>query len=263
MLVGGVGDAFSQRYYSSCFALYTDEAWVLVDCPHPIRKIYHEAEQAAKISFDLEKLGGVFLTHLHADHSSGLEGLIFYVRFVLGRKLCVYTHADIATDLWERCLSGGMGQTRREAGNFLRRRQDDLFDLVVMKENEPIAVGPFEVQCRLAVHSIPTIALRFAAHGASLGYSADTAFDRPLIDWLAAADQIIHEASSGPMHTALGELTRLPASIKQRMRLIHYPDDFNTATSPIEALCQGVVYHIEAEIPRHEKKPARASLKKE
>src|ERR1043165_5101489 len=44
-LVLGVGDAFSARYYSSCFAVEFEGRWLLIDCPHPIRKMMRDADR--------------------------------------------------------------------------------------------------------------------------------------------------------------------------------------------------------------------------
>jgi ribonuclease BN (tRNA processing enzyme) len=67
------------------------------------------------------------------------------------------------------------------------------------------------------------------------GYSADTAFDPDLIDWLAEADWVIHETNYGT-HTPLSSLLLLPAELKARMRLIHYPDALSPADCPIACL---------------------------
>src|SRR5688572_11934083 len=77
----GVGDAFSALHYSFCLALQAEGQTLLIDCPHPIRKILREGS-----TLDVGDLSGVVLTHLHADHSSGLEGLGYFSFFALGRK---------------------------------------------------------------------------------------------------------------------------------------------------------------------------------
>jgi len=89
------------------------------------------------------------------------------------------------------------------------------------------------------VHSVPTFALQVRAAARCLGYSADTAFDPTLIDWLAPADLIVHESGSGPMHTPYAQLARLPAALRAKMRLVHYADSFDLAASVIEPLRQG------------------------
>ena len=86
-----------------------------------------------------------------------------------------------------------------------------------------------------------TTALRISIEGRArplLGYSADTAFDPELIEWLAEAELIIHETNFG-VHTPLAALVGLPAEQRARMRLIHYPDQLDPATAPIRCACEG------------------------
>src|SRR5258708_34943926 len=88
----GVGDAFSARYYSSCLAVGAEGAWLLVDCPHPIRKILREAGGAAGVALDAGDFAAVVVSHLHADHSSGLQGFGYFPPFVLRRRTRLRAH---------------------------------------------------------------------------------------------------------------------------------------------------------------------------
>src|SRR4051812_1855247 len=180
----GVGNAFSARYYSSSFALQAEGQWLLVDCPHPIRKLLREASATAGFALDVAQLGAIVLTHLHADHASGLEGIAFYCRYVLGRTMPLYTLPAIATDLWPHHLAAGMEWSQQAGGAPpMHRNVEEFFALHELSPAGPCACGPFTVACRPTIHNIPTIALRITAGGRTLGYSADTAFDPGLIDW--------------------------------------------------------------------------------
>ncbi|MBX3467203.1 MAG: ribonuclease Z [Planctomycetes bacterium] len=240
----GVGDAFSARWYSSCLALEADGAWLLVDCPHPIRKMMREAGATAGVDLDVDRLLGVVVTHLHADHASGLEGLGYFSHFALRRPATLLAHPDVARRLWEGHLAAGMEQLLPAVGASPRpMAQDDYFAWTPLDVDRPVTLGPFRIECRPTIHHIPTTALRIAAVGRSLGYSADTAFDPTLIEWLAAADLIVHETNLG-VHTPYADLAALPAALRARMRLIHYPDGFDRAASVIEPLEQGRRYEV-------------------
>jgi ribonuclease BN (tRNA processing enzyme) len=103
----GVGDAFSALHYSSSVLLESAGQWLLLDCPHPIRKILHEGGlRALGRPLDVGDLAGVAVTHLHADHSCGLEGLGFYSHFVLGRRIPLLVHPEVGARLWERLAAG-------------------------------------------------------------------------------------------------------------------------------------------------------------
>jgi ribonuclease BN (tRNA processing enzyme) len=88
---------------------------------------------------------------------------------------------------------------------------------------------------------VPTAALLVRAGGRTLGYSSDTAFDPELIAFLSVADLIVHETNLGPAHTAYRDLETLPSELRQRMRLIHYPDFFDRKASQIRCLEEGDV----------------------
>jgi ribonuclease BN (tRNA processing enzyme) len=107
-------------------------------------------------------------------------------------------------------------------------------------------LGPLLIERRFTRHHIPTTAIRVSVDSPGggrrplLGYSADTAFDPDLIAWLAEAELIVHETNFG-VHTPLASLLLLPAELRARMRLIHYPDMLDPDTAPITCLREGQI----------------------
>jgi ribonuclease BN (tRNA processing enzyme) len=244
----GVGGAFTARYYTTCLALGLDDDWLLIECPHPIRKLLRDASLATGISLDLNRIRGVALSHLHADHSSGLEDYGFYSYYVLGRRATVAAHPEVSARLWDGLLAGGMGESRRPGETPpIGKKLDDYFDLLPLNTDGAVNLGPFTIECRPTIHTIPTTAFRITIGGRTVAFSADTAFDPTLIDWLATADLIVHEASDddeSTVHTPYTQLAQLPALLRQRMRLIHYSDKFDLAASVIEPLQQARCYYL-------------------
>ena len=233
----GVGDAFSAKWYSTCLLLEAEGARLLVDCPHPIRKIL--AESAPGV--DVPDIDAILLTHLHADHSSGLEGYGFFSWFVLKRAARLVAHPAVVERLWDAQLAASMDRLitePRDDAVVHEHRFADFFDHVPIEEGEVLDVGPFTVECRRTIHHIPTTAFRVRAAGRTLGYSADTAFDPSLVEWLAPADLIVHETNLG-VHTPYEDLAALPEPLRARMRLVHYPDFFDVEGSVIACLEHG------------------------
>jgi ribonuclease BN (tRNA processing enzyme) len=244
----GVGDAFTARHYTTCLALGAGDDWLLVDCPHPVRKMLREASHAAALPLDLDNIVGVALSHLHADHVSGLEDFTFYRYYKLGRRTALLAHPEVTAKLWSGTLAGGMSEVREAPGApLVTQRFDDYFELTDLSTDRPVTFGPFQLECRFTRHLIPTTAFRITVHGRVLGFSADTSFDPDLIDWLAPADLIVHEVThlpSSSVHTPYARLTALPEALRTRLRLIHYPDEFDPDASGIEALRQGRIYAV-------------------
>jgi hypothetical protein len=148
-------------------------------------------------------------------------------------------HPAVTARLWDGHLAAGMEQLLPVAGEAPDPKGlEDYFEIVPLDVEHAVELGPFRIECRPTIHHVPTTALRIAAGGRTLGYSADTAFDQTLIDWLAGADLIVHETNLG-VHTPYERLASLPAELRERMRLIHYPDSFDLAASAIRPLAQG------------------------
>ncbi len=238
----GIGDAFSERWYSTSFAIEAEGALLLVDCPHPIRKMLREARDASGLDLRLERVSTVVLTHLHADHASGLEGYGYFSHFALGKRARVAAHPAVISRAWDGHLAAGMERLESPAG--LRMMGfDDYFEHVPLDVKRATSIGPFEIECRATHHHVPTTALRVRAGGRVLGLSADTSFDPKLIAWLAEADLVVHETNYGT-HTPYEALAALDPLLRAKMRLVHFPDTFDLEGSVIECLAQGRVYEV-------------------
>jgi glyoxylase-like metal-dependent hydrolase (beta-lactamase superfamily II) len=233
----GVGDAFSAKHYSCCVAVGFEGQWVLIDCPHPVRKMLREAEG----NLDISDVHSVLLTHLHADHSSGIETFGYFCRFALQRKARIACHPTVSARLWDGHLAAGMEQLLHHDGEHRKHTFDDYFELTALTDDNATQIGPFQVECRRTRHHIATTALRISAGGAMFGVSADTTFDPALIAWLAECDVFSHEVGYG-VHTPLSDLQGLPRPVRQKMRLIHTPDDVDVGE--LQLLTQGKMLKV-------------------
>jgi ribonuclease BN (tRNA processing enzyme) len=237
--VVGVGDAFTARYFNACLLVECDDTRLLVDAPPALaRALGAMAERGVgEPAIGLDDVDHVLITHLHGDHCGGLEQLLFWRRFVTGRRCHLYAIPAVLADLWSTRLKGGMDTLMDAHG---ARTTLALSDYAEVHPLDAVAthVGPLRVEWRPTIHHIPTSALRVSAAGRTLGYSADTAFDPALVEWLAESDLFFHETNVG-VHTPLASLEALAPSVRERMRLIHYPDYHDVDSSPIACAREG------------------------
>jgi len=236
----GVGDTFTERHHTAALLLCCDGFQLAVDCPDRYRSALRSASAVAGRSLSLSAIDHVLITHVHGDHMNGLEGVAFYKHFAEGKRLGLVTSAEVRDVIWDERLKASMG-TLWDGQRFKACTFDDYFEHLPLSWSEETSVGPFRVRARRTLHHVPTSALFVEAAGRTLAYSADTAFDPELIAFLEPADLIIHETNFGPAHTPYSALAGLPAELRAKMRLIHYADGFDTASSNIRALVEGEV----------------------
>jgi len=240
VVVLGVGDTFSEKHHPSALLLTCDGFQLAIDCPDMYRSVLRAAADRSGRPLALSDIDHVLITHVHGDHMNGLEGVAFYKHFVEGRPLQLVTSPEVRAVVWDQRLQASMSSLWN-GQQLMPMTFDHYFHHHPLPWTSDLTVGPFRITARRTVHHVPTSALLVEACGRTLGYSADTAFDPDLIDFLSPADLIIHETNLGPAHTPYPSLAALPAQLRTRMRLIHYPDAFDTAGANIASLFEGQV----------------------
>lgn len=242
VFVLGVGDTFSEKHQSTALLLVCDGLHLAIDCPDMYRGVLRAASERSGRALQLSDIDNILITHVHGDHMNGLEGVAFYKHFVERKRVALIASHEVRASIWEHRLKGSMGDLWN--GQDAREMTfDSYFDHLPLPWGEDITVGPFRVRARRTIHHVPTSALMIEAAGRKLGYSSDTAFDASLIEFLEPADLIIHETNLGPAHTPYASLAALPEELRRRMRVIHYPDSFDTASSEIVSLHEGDLLH--------------------
>jgi ribonuclease BN (tRNA processing enzyme) len=238
VFVLGVGDAFTARHHTASLVLVCDGFHLAVDCPDRYREALASAGARSGRGVGIEAVDHLLLTHVHGDHMNGLEGLAFFKHFVEQKRLHLAVTPEVQEVLWDERLRASMGAlfdgTRTRAMELR-----DYFEIVPLRWEEEHVLGPFRIRLRRTLHHVPTCAVRVQAAGRTFAYSSDTAFDPSLIDFLSSADLIVHETNFGPAHTPYEKLAELPEQLRRRMRLIHFPDEFDRASSAIVPLDEG------------------------
>jgi ribonuclease BN (tRNA processing enzyme) len=236
----GVGDTFSEKHHSTALLLVCDGFHLAIDCPDMYRAVLRAASEKSGRRLAMSDIDHVLITHVHGDHMNGLEGFAFFKHFVEGKRVDLIASPEVRSAIWDERLKAPMG-VLWDGTQFRQNGFDSYFRHQPLDWASEITVGPFRIRARRTIHHVPTSALIVEAGGRKLGYSSDTAFDPELIAFLSSADVVIHETNFGPAHTPYTALAGLPADLRARMRLIHYPDSFDTASSVIMPLREGDV----------------------
>ncbi len=236
----GVGDTFSEVRNTASLLLEYDGFRLAVDCPDRYRGVLQGVSRRMERALPLESIDEFFITHVHGDHMNGLEGVAFYKRFAENKRVRLHTTADVRDVIWDQRLRAPM-ETLWDGIEHKTLGFNNYFDFAVSPWDDEFDIGPFHMTLRRTKHHVPTAAMLVRVDGQTFGYSSDTAFDPDLIRFLSKASVIVHETNLGPAHTAYSDLLTLPPEIRQRMRLIHYPDLFDPNTSEIPCLTEGDV----------------------
>lgn len=239
----GVGDTFSELHHTAALLLECDGFRLAVDCPDRYRGVLKDISHRAARSLPLETIHDFFITHVHGDHMNGLEGVAFYKRFAENKRVRLHATVDVREVIWDQRLRAPM-ERLWDGNQHLTLGFDDYFEFSHAPWDETFEIGPFQLTLRRTKHHVPTAAMLVRSGGRTFGYSSDTAFDPELIRFLSSADVIVHETNLGPAHTAYSDLLTLPLELRERMRLIHYPDSFDPSMSEIPCLAEGDVFAV-------------------
>lgn len=245
VLITGIGDAFSSHWFGSSGLIPSSHGLVAIDCPGAVMSMYRQAAESSGWPVAATEVADILLTHLHGDHSDGLETIGFANRYLRNTPRRPRLHAlpEVLARLWEKLSPAMDGATRTEGDPSTL---EDYFEPCPLEPGDVRDIGGLLVQCRRGVHSLPCMAVRIDDGEAVLGWSGDTEFVPELIEWLAEADLVVHECGEQFKHTRHADLSTLPESIQQRIRLIHLPDDARVPQAPMRPLRQGEVLEVPA-----------------
>jgi len=243
LLVTGIGDAFSAVHFGSSGLVEAPEGLIAIDCPGSVLAMYRSAVEVSGVPVDVDQIDDILLTHLHGDHSNGLETFGFFRRYISEKSGRPRLHAlpEVLARVWEKLAPAMDGATK---GTGDTSTLEDYFEPCPMTPGRGFDVAGLDVSCRRTRHSVPTAGLLIRGGDGCLAWSGDSEFEQAHIDWLSAADCIVHECGDHFKHTRWTELDTLPAGLKAKIRLIHLPDGAEVPSGPMRLLKQGEVISI-------------------
>lgn len=244
----GIGDAFTTSSFGSSALIKAHDEYLLLDCPDPIHRVIRQGSEATGWNIDALGIHDILLTHLHGDHSNGLESFAFH-RFIARRNdqaktiPTVHTHLEATKRLWQK-LAPAMDIASPQEGRHARL--DDFFHMRTIEPNMPFQACDLTIEARMGDHPLPCCGFKITdpASGRTLGWSGDTMFDLDHINWLSSADIVIHDCNADPAHTDIDRLNTLPDNLRSKMRLIHTPDNFDESCTDIAMVREGEVLEL-------------------
>ncbi|RKN86713.1 MBL fold metallo-hydrolase [Paenibacillus ginsengarvi] len=214
----GTGSAFAKKYFNNNALVTSGDYTLLIDfgITGPL-SMY-------QMNMPLDRIDGVVVTHLHADHIGGLEELMLRLRFDYKKKPTLFIEEHLVQPLWDYSLRGGL-----EFGAGGTQKLDDFFHIIPLTARKPQEVAPglrLEIWPTRHFPDMPSYAIIL---NDKLFYSGDTVFDPNLIGSALerGCDYILHECQlegQGLFHATLAELLTLPEDVQRKVRLMHYGD---------------------------------------
>jgi ribonuclease BN (tRNA processing enzyme) len=214
----GTGSAFAKKRFNTNALVRSKAGFTLL-----IDAGYTATLSMYQLGMQPGAVHAILITHIHGDHIAGLEELGF-LSYFLRLNTPLYIAEELVTPLWEDSLRGAMIQPGIE-------KLADVFDVRPLQPNTAVTIADgltVELIPTRHVAGKPAYSVYLNGH---IYYSADTVFRPDVLHDLVTqrgCDVLLHEVQlhGHPLvHTALAELSSLPAEMQEKTYLMHYDDD--------------------------------------
>lgn len=230
----GTGSAFARTLNQNNLIIIKGNEHLVIDCGTRFSQALFE------VGMPVSKLQNFLITHSHADHIGGLEEVQLYGRYVAQVKPSMIITEEYQQILWEQSLRGGSEMSESTPLVF-----EDLWNIIrpsqrtdAPRETWEANIGNINVKMPRTMH-YPDDAPSWRESQWSCGviiddrilFTSDTRFDEDLLlsfDEQYNFEYIIHDCQlfTAGVHASINELTTLPASLKSRIILTHYGDNY-------------------------------------
>jgi ribonuclease BN (tRNA processing enzyme) len=226
LLFLGASAAFclGENHFQSNMLIESDSGQkLLIDCGNDVRRSLHAQ------GYQHSDINAVYISHLHCDHTGGLEWLGFTKRFFDFQKPALYISDDLTNLLWDTVLSGGMSSLESEQASL-----STYFDIQKIQNNS-FVWEEYKFELIKTIHYIsnnvimPSYGLFISNDSHKIFLSTDTRFSPDSLQTIYNKSDLIlqdcetSELSSG-QHARFQELKTLEPETKKKMWLYDYND---------------------------------------
>jgi L-ascorbate metabolism protein UlaG (beta-lactamase superfamily) len=230
----GCGSAFAKTLNQNNLVIAKGNDHLIIDCGSRCSQALHDAGGS------IAQIQNYLITHSHADHVGGLEEVQLFGRYVLQKKPTMVVTRAYEKILWEQSLRGGSELSEKEPMGF-----QDLWNVIrparlkgYPRETFEANVGGINIKMPRTMH-FPDSAKSWRGCAWSCAviiddrilFTSDTRFDPELLesfDEMFNFEVIFHDCQlfTGGVHASIDELCTLPESLRSRIVLMHYGDNW-------------------------------------
>lgn len=241
----GTGSAFAKKLNQNNFTIIKGSHHIQVDCGTKLPQAFY------RLGRSVTDINTWLITHSHADHIGGLEEVMLMGRYVAKKRPGIIITEQYQDVLWNFSLKGGASFNERHNSDVLGF--EDFWEIhrphVLQgypRDTYEIDIHGINIKLFRTMH-FPDNAESWADSAYSVGlviddrvmFTGDTRFDRDLLvtyDKRFNFEYIFHDVQffPGGVHASFDELSTLPKSLKKRMILVHYSDNFETKVDEVK-----------------------------
>lgn len=247
----GAGAAFSRLYGTTCsgLTLPNGKQW-LIDCGRQAPDQLH----AAGVSW--HAIAGQIMTHVHGDHTFGLEDFAFSRYYHGDADLGVdpiikggprpklVSHSAVRAEIWETMRAAIRYAGTAGGGNISDATLETYFEIVAPAEEKPPERESWPAGERFDVDGLalwthdtvhvpdkPSTSLEIdVGDGRVVWWSGDSTVHTEVLEGLAdRATVIFHDCTfieyEGQVHGSYDALAALPEALRKKIVLMHHEDD--------------------------------------
>ena len=220
----GAVSAFTMENRQSNMLVEINDKKLLIDAGGDIRF------SLKLMGYTYKDINDVYISHLHNDHTGGLEWLGF-IRYFSGLpRPRLHISRNLVAPLWNNTLSGGMASLQGKIATL-----ETFFDVNPIDPNGSFTIENVKFQLVQTIHIMdgfsfcPSYGLMFTENEQKIFVTSDTQFaPSQLIDMYSMSSLVFQDCETSPyksgVHAHYNDLKTLSPEIKSKMWLYHYND---------------------------------------